>query len=136
MTIGRKLYYGFGAILAIILFLFVINIFTVIRQYSARSAVAATLADVQTIEGVRYKMIANRLSLGNYLLSGDLPIGGTVAAGRGALHGDGWVQPVDAIKRLELSKSNYVDAIALDKLVRDFHDASPLPPTKKAKADR
>ena len=25
MTIGRKLYYGFGAILAIILFLFVIN---------------------------------------------------------------------------------------------------------------
>ena len=72
MTIGRKLYYGFGAILAIILFLFVINIFTVVRQYSARSAVAATLADVQTIEGVRYKMIANRLSLGNYLLSGDL----------------------------------------------------------------
>jgi len=72
MTIGRKLYYGFGAILAIILFLFVINIFTVVRQYSARSAVAATLADVQTIEGVRFKMIANRLSLGNYLLSGDL----------------------------------------------------------------
>ncbi|HXQ25643.1 MAG TPA: methyl-accepting chemotaxis protein [Candidatus Acidoferrales bacterium] len=72
MTIGRKLYYGFGAILAIILFLFVINIFTVIRQYSARSAVAATLNDVQTIEGVRYKMIQNRLSLGNYLLSGDL----------------------------------------------------------------
>jgi methyl-accepting chemotaxis protein len=72
MTIGKKLYWGFGAILAVILFLFVINIFTVMRQYSTRSAVASTLADVQTIEGVRYKMIENRLSLGNYLLSGDL----------------------------------------------------------------
>jgi methyl-accepting chemotaxis protein len=72
MTIGKKLYYGFGAILAIILFLFVINIFTVMRQYSTREAVRATLSDVQTIEGVRYKIIENRLSLGNYLLSGDL----------------------------------------------------------------
>ncbi|MGA8011706.1 MAG: hypothetical protein WB949_04695, partial [Candidatus Acidiferrales bacterium] len=72
MTIGKKLYWGFGSILAVILFLFVINIFTVMRQYSTRSAVASTLADVQTIEGVRTKMIENRLSLGNYLLSGDL----------------------------------------------------------------
>ncbi len=72
MTIGKKLYWGFGAILAIILFLFVINIFTVMRQYATRSAVASTLSDVQTIESVRYKMIENRLSLGNYLLSGDL----------------------------------------------------------------
>src|SRR5271170_7311429 len=72
MTIGKKLYWGFGAILGVILFLFVINIFTAMRQYATRSAVASTLADVQTIEGIRYKMIDNRLSLGNYLLSGDL----------------------------------------------------------------
>ena len=32
MTIGRKLYWGFGAILAIMLVLFVINIFTVRRS--------------------------------------------------------------------------------------------------------
>jgi methyl-accepting chemotaxis protein len=72
MTIGKKLYLGFGAILAIILFLFVINIFAVVRQYSAREAVSATLADVQAIENVRFKVVENRLSLGNYLLSGDL----------------------------------------------------------------
>jgi methyl-accepting chemotaxis protein len=72
MTIGKKLYWGFGAILGVILFLFVINIFTAMRQYATRSAVASTLSDVQTIEGIRYKMIDNRLSLGNYLLSGDL----------------------------------------------------------------
>ena len=72
MTIGKKLYVGFGAILAIILFLFVINIFAVMRQSSTRNAVQSTLNDVQTIENVRYKMMENRLSLGNYLLSGDL----------------------------------------------------------------
>jgi len=72
MTIGKKLYWGFAAILAIILCLFVINIFAIMRQYSARDAVKSTLADVQTIESVRYKVIENRLSLGNYLLSGDL----------------------------------------------------------------
>jgi len=72
MTIGKKLYYGFGSILAIILFLFVINIFSVAREYKARATVAITLADVQTIETVRFQMMENRQFLGNYLLSGDL----------------------------------------------------------------
>jgi methyl-accepting chemotaxis protein len=72
MTIGKKLYWGFGAILAIIVFLFLTNVFGVVRQYTARDAVKATLDDVQIIEAVRYKVIENRLSLGNYLLSGDL----------------------------------------------------------------
>jgi methyl-accepting chemotaxis protein len=72
MTIGKKLYWGFGIILGVISLLFLINIFTVFRQYATRSAVTATLADVQTIENIRSKMIENRLSLGNYLLSGDL----------------------------------------------------------------
>ena len=72
MTIGKKLYLGFGLILAIMLVLFVVNLFTVRREYAARDAVRATLGDVQTIEGVRLQMMENRLFLGNYLLSGDL----------------------------------------------------------------
>ena len=72
MTIGKKLYWGFGTILAIMAVLLVINIISIARQYAARDAVRATLTDVQTIENVRYRMIENRLSLGNYLLSGDL----------------------------------------------------------------
>ena len=72
MTIGKKLYLGFGAILAIMLVLFIVNIFTVRREYNARAAVRDTLANVQTIEAVRLQMMANRLFLGNYLLSGDL----------------------------------------------------------------
>ena len=72
MTIGKKLYLGFGLILAIMLVLFVVNLFTVRREYAARDAVRSTLGDVETIEGVRLQMMENRLFLGNYLLSGDL----------------------------------------------------------------
>ena len=72
MTIGKKLYLGFGAILAIMLVLFIVNIFTVRREYNARATVRDTLANVQTIEAVRLQMMADRLFLGNYLLSGDL----------------------------------------------------------------
>jgi methyl-accepting chemotaxis protein len=72
MTIGKKLYLGFGAVLAIMLVLFIINIFTVRREYNARSTVASTLSDVKSIETVRFQMMENRLYLGNYLLSGDL----------------------------------------------------------------
>jgi methyl-accepting chemotaxis protein len=72
MTIGKKLYFGFGAILAIMLVLFVVNLFTVRREYNARATVRDTLGAVQTIENVRLQMMENRLFLGNYLLSGDL----------------------------------------------------------------
>jgi CHASE3 domain sensor protein len=72
MTIGKKLYLGFGAILAIMLVLFVVNLFTVRREYNARATVKDTLANVQTIENIRLQMMENRLFLGNYLLSGDL----------------------------------------------------------------
>jgi methyl-accepting chemotaxis protein len=72
MTIGKKLYSGFGIILGIMILLFSINIISVAHEYSARSGVAATLADVQAIEKVRYQMMENRLFLGSYLLSGDL----------------------------------------------------------------
>jgi methyl-accepting chemotaxis protein len=72
MTIRKRLLWGFGAILAIMAFLLIVNIFAVMRQYSTRDAVQNTLADVQMIESVRYRIIENRLTLGNYLLSGDL----------------------------------------------------------------
>ncbi|HXW62156.1 MAG TPA: methyl-accepting chemotaxis protein [Candidatus Acidoferrales bacterium] len=72
MTIRKRLLWGFGAILAIMAFLLIVNIFAVLRQYSTRDAVRDTLSDVQLIEAVRYRIIENRLTLGNYLLSGDL----------------------------------------------------------------
>ena len=72
MTIGKKLYLGFGAVLGIMIVLLGVNIITVKHEHDARGTVAATLNDVQAIESVRYQMMENRLFLGSYLLSGDL----------------------------------------------------------------
>ncbi len=72
MTIGKKLYLGFGGILGIMFCLLIINLFTALREYSAQDTVRATLSVKDTIENVRFQMMENRLSLGNYLLSGDL----------------------------------------------------------------
>src|SRR5580704_6857688 len=72
MTIGKKLYFGFGAILAIMLVLFFINVITVRREYAAQDTVRATLATKTAISNARSQMMQNRLYLSNYLLSGDL----------------------------------------------------------------
>jgi methyl-accepting chemotaxis protein len=71
MTIGRRLYQGFGAILGIMAILLLFNILTVVRQYTARSAANSTTEEVKAIGDVRSQVMQNRLSLGSYLLSGD-----------------------------------------------------------------
>src|SRR5215469_1942621 len=72
MTIGKKLFVGFGAVLAIMFMLSLINLVTVMREYRARDTVRATQQDVRALGDVRSAMMANQLSLGSYLLSGDL----------------------------------------------------------------
>ena len=71
MTIGKKLYFGFGSILAILLLVFVVNLSALLREHSVRNKAAATLESVQTIESVRSQMMQARLDLRNFLLSGD-----------------------------------------------------------------
>lgn len=71
MKIGKKLYMGFGAVLAILVCLFVVNIFAGLRERSARLDASGALESVRTIETVRYQIMLNRLNLNNYLLSGD-----------------------------------------------------------------
>ena len=64
MTIGKKLYLGFGAILTILLLLFIVNSFAVSRERSSRN-------DSRVALDVRYQIMLNRLNLDNFLLSGD-----------------------------------------------------------------
>src|SRR5690348_12204468 len=71
MTIGKKLYLGFGAILAILLLLFIVNSFAVFRERSARNDSKTALESMAAIESVRYQIMLNRLNLNNFLLSGD-----------------------------------------------------------------
>jgi methyl-accepting chemotaxis protein len=71
MTIGKKLYIGFGSILFILIGLFVVNIIAGLREQSARSDASSALQSVRTIESVRYQIMLNRNNLNNFLLSGD-----------------------------------------------------------------
>jgi methyl-accepting chemotaxis protein len=71
MTIGKKLYVGFGSILVILVALFTVNIVAGMKERSARANVSMALESVRTIEAVRYQIMVNRNSLNNFLLSGD-----------------------------------------------------------------
>jgi methyl-accepting chemotaxis protein len=71
MSIGKKLYAGFGLILAILLGLFLLNTFAALRAKTARTDSAAALESVRAIESVRLQIMFNRLNLNNFLLSGD-----------------------------------------------------------------
>jgi CHASE3 domain sensor protein len=71
MKIGKKLYVGFGAVLSILVCLFIVNIFAGIRERSARTDAFAAAQSVHTVESVRNQIMLNRLNLNNYLLSGD-----------------------------------------------------------------
>ncbi len=71
MTLARRLYYSFGAILGILFVLFLVNISAVMKERSARADASATLQNVRELEAVRLQMMSNRLNLRNFLLSGD-----------------------------------------------------------------
>jgi len=71
MTIGRKLYIGFGTILATLLVLFVVNLFVGLKERSAQGDATSALESVRTVETVRYQIMLNSLNLNNFLLSGD-----------------------------------------------------------------
>jgi methyl-accepting chemotaxis protein len=71
MTIGKKLYIGFGSILVILIGLFGVNIIAGLREQSARADASTALQNVRTIESVRYQIMLNRNNLNNFLLSGD-----------------------------------------------------------------
>ncbi len=87
MTISKKLYLNFGAILALLLVLFIVNISAVQREHMARAAASRALQVAQQSESVRFLMMQNRLCLRNYLLSGDVREAEKMDEGIARLHG-------------------------------------------------
>ena len=71
MGIGKKLYVGFGSILGVLVALLLVNVIAGLKQSSARKDASVALESVSIIENVRYQIMLNRLSLNNFLLSGD-----------------------------------------------------------------
>ncbi|HEX6878807.1 MAG TPA: methyl-accepting chemotaxis protein [Terriglobales bacterium] len=64
MTIQKKLYLNFTAIICIMVALFGVSTYTMRRERNAKATAAET-------EKIRFQMMQNRLTLSNYLLSGD-----------------------------------------------------------------
>jgi methyl-accepting chemotaxis protein len=71
MTIGRKLYIGFGSILGVLVLLFLVSFIASQHEHSARNSSASALSILDKIGRVRSQMMGNRLDLRNFLLSGD-----------------------------------------------------------------
>ncbi len=71
MMIGKKLYMNFGAVLAMVVVLFLVNLIATQRERSAKAAAAEALQMAEINDKIRFQMMQNRLYLGNYLLSGD-----------------------------------------------------------------
>ncbi len=71
MTIGKKLYMGFGSILGVLVVMLLVNVGAGYKMSSARKEASTALESVRTIESVRYQIMLNRLNLNNFLLSGD-----------------------------------------------------------------
>jgi len=72
MTIGEKLYYGYGTVVAMLVIIFAINVAATLRERSARAEAAFALENVHSVETIRFQIMEDRVSLLNYLLSGDL----------------------------------------------------------------
>ena len=71
MRIGKKLYLNFGAILAMVIVLFLVNILAVQREHNAKAAASEAMNLADATDRIRFQMLQNRLFLSNYLLSGD-----------------------------------------------------------------
>ena len=71
MTIGKKLYINFGAVLAMVVVLFLVNMIAVQREHSAKASAQQSMEMADATDHVRFQMMQNRLYLSNYLLSGD-----------------------------------------------------------------
>jgi methyl-accepting chemotaxis protein len=71
MSIGKKLYYGFGGVLLLLVVLFLMNLISFGFQSSAQNKTMQAMNEQQAVARVRQQMMENRQSLSNYLLSGD-----------------------------------------------------------------
>ena len=70
MSIGKKLFYGFIGVIALVFVLALVNFAALMRTRKAKENTARSIQVLDAISQVKLQMSVNRLSLGNYLLSG------------------------------------------------------------------
>src|SRR5579871_2016119 len=71
MSIGKKLYIGFGSILVIVIALFLVNLWVVVKEHDVQTLARKTIDMVQAASRVDQTRMQNHLRLSNFLLNGD-----------------------------------------------------------------
>lgn len=120
MTIGKKLYLGFGSIVAVLVLLFVTNSTVLLRERAAAAQASASLERVQSLEAAQAKTMRIRLSLQDYLLTGDRRQADRMARDAGdlaALFASGRARakndPLhDVLPRMEANERDWMDRFA------------------------
>src|SRR5579872_1443257 len=71
MTIAKKLYYGFGGMVAIVFMLALVNIAALEREHAAKKNTDRSFQLLRDTSALQYELSQNQIHLSNYLLSGD-----------------------------------------------------------------
>jgi methyl-accepting chemotaxis protein len=115
MTVGKRLYLGFGSISAVLILLFVINTAVIVRERAASREASRALERAQDLETVQLKLMRNRLYLQNYLLTGDVTQQDKLTQGiedlqetlRKGRTGSGANDARDILTRIEANEQNW-----------------------------
>jgi methyl-accepting chemotaxis protein len=70
-TIGGKLYFGFGAILVVVIFLSLVDLLTVRHEQNTKDTYQKAIAMAGQLSRLNQSVMYNRLHLRNFLLNGD-----------------------------------------------------------------
>ncbi|HUQ49669.1 MAG TPA: methyl-accepting chemotaxis protein [Terriglobales bacterium] len=85
MTIGKKLYVGFGLVLGLLVLLAGISLLAMFNARSAQEKTARLFEQQRQATEIGFQMMQNRQYLGNYLLSGDTREADNMKAGISSL---------------------------------------------------
>jgi methyl-accepting chemotaxis protein len=127
MTIAKKLYYGFGGMIAIVFLLALVNWGALEREHTAKKNTERSFQLLRDTSALQYALSENQIHLNNYLLSGDSSEAEKVLSGVTQLE--------DAIRRTE-TNATADERAPLERLndaERDWNDQFARPLIDKRK---
>jgi methyl-accepting chemotaxis protein len=127
MTIAKKLYWGFGSTVAIVIVLALVNLGALEREHTAKKNTERSFQLLRDTSALQYALSENQIHLNNYLLSGDSSESEKVLSGVTQLE--------DAIRRTE-TNATADERTPLERLSdaeRDWNDQFARPLIDKRK---
>jgi methyl-accepting chemotaxis protein len=127
MTIAKKLYWGFGSTVAIVIVLALVNDGALEREHTAKKNTERSFQLLRDTSALQYELSENQIHLNNYLLSGDSSEAEKVLSGVTRLE--------DAIRRTEVN-ATADEKVPLERLSdaeRDWNDQFARPLIDKRK---